>query len=54
LVGLFVFITLDSLGHYPLGRPDELGIGHEPGPVLFGILGAIGGGIVSRLWQRPK
>ena len=52
LVGFFAFLTLDNLGHYSFMGSDELGIGHELGPVLFGILGGIGGGVVSRLWKR--
>jgi hypothetical protein len=44
----------DNPGHYPFIGSDELGIGHELGPVLFGILGGIGGGVMSRLWKRQR
>ncbi|SRR5579883_2607807 len=54
LVGFCAFLTLDNLGHYPFTGSDELGIGHELGPVLFGILGGIGGGVVGRLWKRQR
>ncbi len=54
LAGFVAFLTLDNLGHYPFRGSDELGIGHELGPVLFGILGGIAGGIVSRLWKRQR
>lgn len=54
LVGFFAFLTLDKLGHYPFMGNDELGIGHELGPVLFGTLGGIGGGVVSRMCKRQR
>jgi hypothetical protein len=54
LVGLFAFRTPKNLGHCPFMGRDELGIGHELGPVLFGALGGIGGVLVSRLWRRQR
>ena len=53
VLGFLAYVLLDNVGRAPLGGSDELGLHHELGPLLFGVLGAAAGVVAGRL-LRPR